>query len=447
MLQERVNNLLRNWSDVEERIELDIRPLIDQHIQGRISIARTIHDIMSKDDKIETLLPPPSIGSLDDNNNYHLVFRVTEKTLSAIEDDKNKEIGMYRKGPTVYGPGVRLELFTKDNLAHCDFSSEGTLQISIGLAYFYRIKTITPPFRVTEDKAAKKRASATSMKMVKSGYDCIEVSLDDTEASEHVYWVPGTVVPLEIVTIKKRLQCSICMEKFFETEGYNCENHHFICWESCFEGYIQSASEPGAIGRSIDTDGNLKCPECNELIDLQRVANHANEGNSFNALVELKLKINSEKALKAGLEEQEKRLKAEFDRIQRITDVNEKEAMLTRMSIIEDILTLKCPACKNAFNDFDGCFALTCNAHCRAGFCAWCLAHCGNDAHAHVLQCPHKPGHVQGYHGTKQDFDEHHRIRRERMVREQVSQKSPEVRVILKRVLIPDLRDLGITLE
>ena len=51
-----------------------------------------------------------------------------------------------------------------------------------------------------------------------------------------------------------------------------------------------------------------------------------------------------------------------------------------REKIIEDMLTLKCPRqhCRNAFVDFDACFALTCNV-CSCAFCVYCLHDCGRD--------------------------------------------------------------------
>jgi hypothetical protein len=57
-----------------------------------------------------------------------------------------------------------------------------------------------------------------------------------------------------------------------------------------------------------------------------------------------------------------------------------------RSLIIEQVLTAKCPKCRAAFLDFDGCMALTCS-RCQCAFCAICLEHCGSDAHGHVAQC------------------------------------------------------------
>ena len=53
-----------------------------------------------------------------------------------------------------------------------------------------------------------------------------------------------------------------------------------------------------------------------------------------------------------------------------------------QQTIVEDILTMKCPRCKNAFTDWTGCNALYCTyAGCGCGFCAFCFKDCGTDAH------------------------------------------------------------------
>ena len=50
--------------------------------------------------------------------------------------------------------------------------------------------------------------------------------------------------------------------------------------------------------------------------------------------------------------------------------------------LIEETLNPTCPRCKNAFKDWEGCFAVVCN--CGCGFCGYCLQDCGSDAHHHV---------------------------------------------------------------
>lgn len=58
-----------------------------------------------------------------------------------------------------------------------------------------------------------------------------------------------------------------------------------------------------------------------------------------------------------------------------------------RNRITDAILTLRCPRCKQAFIDFENCFAITCSK-CKCEFCGYCLQDCGDDAHAHVVKCP-----------------------------------------------------------
>jgi len=86
-------------------------------------------------------------------------------------------------------------------------------------------------------------------------------------------------------------------------------------------------------------------------------------------------RINAE--LEKGFEERLKRERERAGEGQRRAEVREH--------IVEKILNLACPRCKQAFVDFNGCMALTCSrAGCGCGFCALCQADCGNDAHAHI---------------------------------------------------------------
>jgi hypothetical protein len=93
-----------------------------------------------------------------------------------------------------------------------------------------------------------------------------------------------------------------------------------------------------------------------------------------------------------------------------------------RKHIVEEILTLKCPRCRKAFVDFDACFALRCrdaaDNGCRAEFCAFCLALCGTNAHAHqhVAQCPFNINPSRDVFGSLKNFDEAQQGRRERLL-------------------------------
>lgn len=55
---------------------------------------------------------------------------------------------------------------------------------------------------------------------------------------------------------------------------------------------------------------------------------------------------------------------------------------------VASLLTERCPRCLCAYDDFSGCYALSC-ASCGAAFCALCGGDCGVDAHDHVQsRCP-----------------------------------------------------------
>lgn len=55
--------------------------------------------------------------------------------------------------------------------------------------------------------------------------------------------------------------------------------------------------------------------------------------------------------------------------------------------VLEQLFLFRCPRCHDMLVDWDGCMAVVCTG-CRAGFCGWCFADCGADAHAHVKAVP-----------------------------------------------------------
>jgi hypothetical protein len=62
---------------------------------------------------------------------------------------------------------------------------------------------------------------------------------------------------------------------------------------------------------------------------------------------------------------------------------------------------------------------------CGCGFCGWCLADCGRDAHPHVLQCPSSanPG---TYYGTVEQFERTQKERRRNAVLQYLKSLPPE---------------------
>jgi len=83
---------------------------------------------------------------------------------------------------------------------------------------------------------------------------------------------------------------------------------------------VKSASEPGAIGRCVDKEGNLQCPECNPPVayDLYAVGSCGGPKHVHDALFKLRADAMIASAVTAELRGQEERLRAEYERIRRI---------------------------------------------------------------------------------------------------------------------------------
>merc|ERR1712060_955533 len=112
---------------------------------------------------------------------------------------------------------------------------------------------------------------------------------------------------------------------------------------------------------------------------------------------------------------------------------------------IAELLTLKCPRCHQAFFDFEGCFALKC-ASCGCGFCAWCLADCGHDAHAHVLLCD--ASNRQGrHHGSWDDFIMVQRSRRRAAVAAYMDPLRAAMRDRVLNACAQDFADLDLDIQ
>jgi hypothetical protein len=116
------------------------------------------------------------------------------------------------------------------------------------------------------------------------------------------------------------------------------------------------------------------------------------------------------------------------------------------MKIVDEILTLRCPRCNQAFLDFVGCFALCCSV-CPCRFCGWCLKDCGDqDAHPHVSTCPEKVGR-DTYFGTLQQFESAQNKKRAQTLIKFLSSFAPEERKSIVESVAQDLKDLGMTVD
>jgi hypothetical protein len=229
---------------------------------------------------------------------------------------------------------------------------------------------------------------------------------------------------------------------------------HFICRE-CLEGYVTFKCTPGEGGGSVYDTGELFPPcrtgdapymgaepgraapaaRCDCAPYRHKTLATALSDGAFAAFERAREHWVQDKAVKE--EAAVAAAQAAAGVVQRHVDV-----------VTERILTAKCPRCAQAFVDFEGCFALTCSRlACAAKFCAWCLADCGADAHAHVLVCPCNPTRPISYFATASQFDDACAARRKRDVAAYVAEQlggDAQLRAAVLARLAPILRLHGI---
>jgi hypothetical protein len=123
-----------------------------------------------------------------------------------------------------------------------------------------------------------------------------------------------------------------------------------------------------------------------------------------------------------------------------------------RSHIIDSILTLRCPKCSKAFDNFDACFALVCTdtgGHgCGTQMCGFCLKDCGRtslDCHNHVLICPYNINPGRSLFGKIEVFEAAQRERRKRLIHQYLDTLGTgKLRSEVLAALQHELQDLGI---
>lgn len=312
---------------------------------------------------------------------------------------------------------------------------------------------------MTKNSGTKKRKEARrnkAMRLMQSfkakGYDHTSL-MQVGEPFGRIYWISGCVLPLYEIKMQCHRQCGICLEDILMSKAWGCSSGHFLCAE-CFCSYAKSTQEPGTMRRIVDEEGNLACPHdgCEKkyvipyLLRQSKGADEEEVQSIHSELEKLKIAVHSRRDIKAALKVQKMELEAEFQRIQQIMNLEEREAEILRLEIIDSILTLRCPnpGCRLAFLDFDGCFAVRCQ-HCRCEFCAWCTTYYNmSDAHRHVAHCSESNG--AGIYSTMQVFNRHHNARRRRRIIEKLRGKGQEIQKLTLARLGIELRDLGIVI-
>jgi len=246
----------------------------------------------------------------------------------------------------------------------------------------------------------------------------------------------------------ERRSCCICLEDNVPLEeGIQCSRTdgacHFVC-RDCLERHVEATVGAEMRARRAN-EGRVRCPgrPCDATaypdVDL---AKHLS-AQAFQKYTESRVDL-LEQRRAAELEvELQARLDAELRRIHAL-DEQQRRIRTVRYHITENILTLKCPRCGQAFLDFIGCFALQCS-RCPCGFCAWCGADSGSsNAHDHVRVCREKPPGADVFFGTFEQFEAAQRRRRRWLLQNYLSTLDPQTRAAVLHEIRRDLADLGL---
>ncbi len=187
-------------------------------------------------------------------------------------------------------------------------------------------------------------------------------------------------------------ECMVCLDLFQPLDGLECHREyepHFLC-RACFAQHV--AVECGAeVGDLAKREGRVFCPNrrladsCTSRAYSDLEIATAVDAAGFAAYCKALGKVTEQRLAV----EMNARVQQEVERLAKL-DALQRQVERARHHIVDEILTLKCPRCRAAFVDFDGCMALTCG-RCEAAFCGWCLQDCGRDAHRHVANCARVP--------------------------------------------------------
>ena len=247
-----------------------------------------------------------------------------------------------------------------------------------------------------------------------------------------------------------------------------CPHAHYTCAE-CFDAHVRNEAGKD-LALLAKCDGRILCPRNTAAnTDADRCdAPHfpdkdiaaAVSNDTFEAYLDARSKLRERQVAEEMEAQMEARLQLERERAKRGAGKEEK-LRVAKEHVIEHILTLACPRCKQAFVDFDGCFALKCS-RCAAAFCAYCLADCGRDAHQHVGTCPEGQASVKAakkqkgvggraignmpatVYGTKDAFDVAQKRRRCRYLALYLEKFDDEGQRELVDALASELKDLDI---
>jgi hypothetical protein len=166
-------------------------------------------------------------------------------------------------------------------------------------------------------------------------------------------------------------ECEVCMDMHKLSSGALCDStEHF----QCFACVSDRLNEAVAAGQEVRSDGALSCGGCGGLYPFGAFRKVLDDA-TFSAWN------------RSLMQSRERELAAQFQaELQR--QMTQAEAQRHAQYVRNEILTISCPRCHVAFLYEGGCLAMNCKAGaCPCGFCAYCFADCGRDAHTHVAGC------------------------------------------------------------
>jgi len=265
-------------------------------------------------------------------------------------------------------------------------------------------------------------------------------ALDGDQAAAQERAAAAERVAAELAALSEQAACIVCFDDSPAHEGVFCsgERPHFLCRE-CFDGHVAAQSDVD-VGEASQRGGRVHCacrPEhaggcaAEPFADVV-IAQHVS-AETFAAYLGAKQAV-----LEARLT-----LEINRDWEQRLQVMQERAAdqrRARRKFIVDKILTSTCPRCGQAWVDFTGCCALTCS-HCHCGFCAFCLADCGGNAHAHVAHCAWGG---QGVHMRIQDWAAARNRHRVHLLRQYLAKLDPTAKAHALEDCRQDLDDLKI---
>ena len=227
-LRHSIEMLIRNSTHgLEEVSRHDLSPLfgasLDTFLRTRTELMETMLNIVKNNMKLEVLYPPLGIDSEEEIEAYHVVFEVIPnakvKSMKGSFEDLKIKNDIIRKfttpQSTPYGRGCCFTRLTSVNDIE-PFVAEGedTVTMVIGIAMVYRTLKehrpfLKPPQNKRKGRDNREEEANAIMKTMKvtQGYDSVQMT---SQPTKYVYWYPGSVLPLKVMTLKLREECCIC---------------------------------------------------------------------------------------------------------------------------------------------------------------------------------------------------------------------------------------------